>query len=225
MTLAIPQEITTALELLNNVGATVDTVATNLGANRLDRRSFRKYLCDYAVRAASDGQLINASREDTPQCANRGLLLAYAHMELICWLAQNNYTISSTSVKWYSWRKLRSKYRIPLLGVSPQKSHLTRKLQYIKTIADQVYAEIDAKNVSISQFLFGYNLTKGKVPVLEDSVKYRKASVCPPVDPPPGVYILFSFLHDEIRVSKFLLVIGMDDLAHRATLAHKQLSQ
>ncbi|KAI1829050.1 hypothetical protein DTO027I6_10006 [Penicillium roqueforti] len=187
MTLAIPQEITTALELLNNVGATVDTVATNLGANRLDRRSFRKYLCDYAVRAASDGQLINASREDTPQCANRGLLLAYAHMELICWLAQNNYTISSTSVKWYSWRKLRSKYRIPLLGVSPQKSHLTRKLQYIKTIADQVYAEIDAKNV----------------PVLEDSVKYRKASVCPPVDPPPG----------------------MDDLAHRATLAHKQLSQ
>ncbi|KAJ5472655.1 hypothetical protein N7530_006656 [Penicillium desertorum] len=187
MTLAIPQEFSSALELLDNVGDTVSTIAINLGANRLDRRSFRKYLCDYADRAASDGRLINASREDTPQCANRGLLLAYAHMELICWLANNNYTILSTSVKWYSWRKIRAKYRLPLLLVSPQKSHLLRKLQYIKTIADQVYAEIDAKNV----------------PVLEGSVKYRKVSARPPVDPPPG----------------------MDDLIHRATLAHKQLAQ
>jgi hypothetical protein len=194
MTLAIPQEFSSALELLDNVGDTVSTIAINLGANRLDRRSFRKYLCDYADRAASDGRLINASREDTPQCANRGLLLAYAHMELICWLANNNYTILSTSVKWYSWRKIRAKYRLPLLLVSPQKSHLLRKLQYIKTIADQVYAEIDAKNVSISLYLsLGYHLTRGKVPVLEGSVKYRKVSARPPVDPPPGVYILFPF--------------------------------
>jgi hypothetical protein len=187
MTLAIPQEISTALELLDNVGATVNTITINLGANRLDRWSFRKYLRDYADRAASDGKLINASREDTPQCANRGLLLAYAHMELICWLANHNYTISSSSVKWYSWRKIRAKYRLPLLGVSPQKSHLLRKLQYIKTVADQVYAEMDAKNV----------------PALEGSVRYRKSSARPPVDPPPG----------------------MDDLIHRATLAHKQLAQ
>jgi hypothetical protein len=153
MTLAIPQEISTALEILDSIGATVNTIAINLGANRLDRRSFRKYLCDYADRAASDGRLINASREDTPQCANRGLLLAYAHMELICWLANNNYTMSSSSVKWYSWRKIRAKYRLPLLGVSPQKSHLLKKLRYIKTVADQVYAEMDAKNVSIPLYL------------------------------------------------------------------------
>ncbi|KAJ5264797.1 hypothetical protein N7505_007590 [Penicillium chrysogenum] len=187
MTLTIPQEIITAIELLDDVGDTVETIATNLGANRLDRRSFRKYLCDYADRAASDAQLINASREDTPQCANRGMLLAYAHMELLCWLAKNNYTISTTSVNWYSWRKIRAKYRLPLLGVSTQKSHLARKLRHIKTIADQLYAEIDGKNI----------------PFLHGGVKYRKASVCPPVDPPPG----------------------MDDLVHRATLAHKQLSQ
>lgn len=154
MTLNIPKETTAALELLDNVGATVNTIATNIGANRLDRRSFRKYLCDYAERAASDGQLINASREDTPQCANRGLLLGYYHMELICWLAKNNYTISSTSVKWYGWRKVRAKYRLPLLGLSAQKSHLTKHLQNIKNIADQVYAEIDAKNVSISLHSF-----------------------------------------------------------------------
>jgi hypothetical protein len=153
MTLAIPQEISTALEILDSIGATVNTIAINLGANRLDRRSFRKYLCDYADRAASDGRLINASREDTPQCANRGLLLAYAHMELICWLADNNYTMSSSSVKWYSWRKIRAKYRLPLLGVSPQKSHLLKKLRYIKTVADQVYAEMDGKNVSIPLYL------------------------------------------------------------------------
>jgi hypothetical protein len=121
MTPIIPEEITTALDILENVGATVNTIAINLGANRLDRRSVRKYLRDYAERAASDGQLIDASRRDTPQCANRGLLLAYSHMELICWLATNNYTISYTSVKWYSWRKVLSKYRLPLLGISPQK--------------------------------------------------------------------------------------------------------
>lgn len=152
MSLTITEEITTALELLDNLGATISTIAINLGANRLDRRSFRKYLCDYADRVASDGQLINASREDTPQCAKRGLLLASAHMELIWWLARNNYTISSTSVKWYSWRKVRAKYRLPLLGVSPEKSHFIKQLQNIKNIADQVYAEIDAKNVSISLY-------------------------------------------------------------------------
>ncbi|KAL2705775.1 hypothetical protein AAEP93_001025 [Penicillium crustosum] len=187
MTPISPEEITAAFELLDNVGATVNTIAINLGANRLDRRSFRKYLCDYAERAASDGQLVYASKGDTPQCANRGLLLAYSHMELICWLATNNYTISSTSVKWYSWRKIYSKYRIPLLGISPQKSHLKRQLQNIKTTADRVYAEVDGENI----------------PFLQGSVKYRKVSVCPPVDPPPG----------------------MDDLVHRATLAHKKLSQ
>ena len=153
MTLAISQEISTALEILDNVGATVNTIAINLGANRLDRRSFRKYLCDYADRAASDGRLINASRDNTPQCANRGLLLAYAHMEMICWLAKNNWTISSSSVKWYSWRKILAKYRIPLLGISPQKSHILKKLKYIKTIADQLYAELDATDVSISLYL------------------------------------------------------------------------
>ncbi|KAJ5680525.1 hypothetical protein N7455_008381 [Penicillium solitum] len=187
MTPISPEEITTALELLDNVGPTVNTIAINLEANRLDRRSFRKYLCDYAERAASDGQLINASRGDTPQCSNRGLLLAYSHMELICWLAANNYTISSTSVKWYSWRKIYSKYRLPFLQISPQKSHLPRQLQNIKNIADRVYGEVDAKNI----------------PFLQDSVKYRKVSLCTSVDPPPG----------------------MDDLVHRATLAHKQLSQ
>ena len=146
MTPTIPQDINAAIELLENVGDTVDTIATNLEANRLDRRSFRKYLRDYADRAASDAQLINASREDTPQCANRGILLAYAHMELLCWLAKNNYTNSTTSVKWYSWRKMRAKYRLPLVKVSTPKSHLAKELQFIKTIADQLYAEIDGKN-------------------------------------------------------------------------------
>lgn len=193
MTPISPEEITTALELLDNVGPTVNTIAINLEANRLDRRSFRKYLCDYAERAASDGQLINASRGDTPQCSNRGLLLAYSHMELICWLAANNYTISSTSVKWYSWRKIYSKYRLPFLQISPQKSHLPRQLQNIKNIADRVYGEVDAKNVSIFLYLFRYNLTNDKIPFLQDSVKYRKVSLCTSVDPPPGVFILFHF--------------------------------
>lgn len=225
MTLAIPQEISTALELLDNVGDTVNTIAINLGANRLDRRSFRKYLRDYADRASSDGRLINASREDTLQCANRGLLLAYAHMELICWLANNNYTISSTSVKWYSWRKIRAKYRLPLLGFSPQKSHLTKKLQYIKTTADQVYAEIDGRNVSISLYLsLGYNLTKregpglGRFGPISQSVSSSTGRSSTRCVHTISFCMKFTFL-------SILLVIGMDDVVHRATLAHKQLAQ
>jgi hypothetical protein len=142
----MPEETTIAVELLGSIETTITTIANNLEANRLDRRSFRKYLRDYAERAASDGRLINASRQGS-RSANRGLLLAYAHMELICWLAKSNYTISSTSVKWYSWKKLLAKYRLPLLGVSSQTSHLTNHLQNISKLADQLFAELDANEV------------------------------------------------------------------------------
>ncbi|OQE41259.1 hypothetical protein PENCOP_c005G03825 [Penicillium coprophilum] len=172
----MPEETNIAVEILGTIQTTLNTITNNLGANRLDRRSFRKYLGDYAERAASDGRLINASRQDS-QCANRGLLLAYAHMELICWLAKSNYTISSTSVKWYSWRKLFAKYRLPLLAVTSQTSHLTKHLQNIGKLADQVFADLDANDILIPP----------------DSIKYRKVPLAQPVGSPPDES------HDLIR--------------------------
>ncbi|KAJ5188487.1 hypothetical protein N7491_004810, partial [Penicillium cf. griseofulvum] len=166
LTIIMPEETTIAVELLGSIESTINTIANNLEANSLDRRSFRKYLRDYAERAASDGRLINASRQGF---ANRGLLLAYAHMELICWLAKSNYTISSTSVKWYSWKKVFAKYRLPLLAVTSQTSHLRNHLQNISKKADQVFAELEANDIPISP----------------DSIKYRKVPVGQPVGPPP----------------------------------------
>lgn len=140
-------ELTTAVELLESIGATTSTIANNLEANRLDRRTFRKFLRDYSERAASDGRLINAARQDS-RCSNRGLFLAYTHMELISWLAKNNYTISSSSIKWYSWRKISSKYRLPLLSIFSQTSELQNQVQKIKKTADMLFTDLDANNVT-----------------------------------------------------------------------------
>ncbi|CAG8112101.1 unnamed protein product [Penicillium nalgiovense] len=195
MTLTMPQEINAAIELLENVGDTVDTIATNLGAKSLDRRSFRKYLRDYADRAASDAQLINASREDTLPICYAGLRKTTIPSQL----RPSNGTAGG---------KMRAKYRLPLVGVSTRKFHLSNKLQHIKTIADQLYTEIDGKNI----------------PFMNGGAKYRKPlcvrrlilhQVCS-----------YSFLlHSEIRILSLILVIGMDGPVHRATVAHKQLSQ
>ncbi|KAL4779443.1 glyoxalase family protein [Aspergillus varians] len=162
------EETTTAVEFLQGVGTTVKTIADNLKANRLDRRTIHKLLCDYSARAASDGRLINASRQD-PQCVNRGLFLAYTHMELISWLARNNYTISATSIKWYSWRKAFGKYRLPLLSISSQTADLQSQMQHIEKTAGLVHADLQANDI----------------PIPPDSIKYPKVPVGEPAGPPP----------------------------------------
>ncbi|KAJ5826971.1 hypothetical protein N7447_003734 [Penicillium robsamsonii] len=200
----MPEETAIAVELLGSMETTINTIVNNLGANRLDRRSFRKYLGDYADRAASDGRLINASRQDL-RCANRGLLLAYAHMDLICWLAKSNYTVSATSVTWYSWRKLFAKYRLPLLAVTSQTTHLTHHLQNIGKLADQVFSDLDANDVkSLFSKTCGHKLTCRKIAISPDSIKYRKVPLGQPIGSPPE---------------------GSHDLIHRATLAQNKLSQ
>ncbi|KAJ6163818.1 hypothetical protein N7497_003797 [Penicillium chrysogenum] len=158
------EETTTEVELLDSVGVTIDTIANNLGRNRLDRSTFRKYLCDYSNHAASDRLLLNAARHNF-RCANRALFLAQAHMELICWLAENNYSISSTSIKWYSWKKMVPKHHLPLLGVPSQTSHLRSQLQHIKKVkktADQVYTDLDDANVSPAPQQLGLRLSSDR---------------------------------------------------------------
>lgn len=219
------EETTTEVELLGSIGTTIDTIANNLGGNRLDRRTFRKYLCDYSDLAASDGQLLDAARHHF-RCTNRALFLAQAHMELICWLAKINYTISSTSIKWYSWKKTVPRYRLPLLGVSSQTSHLRSQLQNIKKTADQVYTDLDDANV--------------KGPPTYDlwlCSDLQKDPDCPrfyysiPQNPGPASWVstrrwVYTLLSEWRRhLSKFPYMIAIHDLIDRAILAHKQLSQ
>jgi hypothetical protein len=188
----MPEEAATAVELLESLGNTIQTIADNLKANRLDRKSLQTLLCDYAARASSDGRLINASRQD-PQCVNRGLFLAYTHMELVSWLAKNNYTVLATSIKWYSWKKIFAKYRVPLLSVSSQTSDLQSLLKNIQRTAELVHADLEANNVSSHvPDSCAYGPTLKQIPIPPESIKYPKVPVGEPVGPPPeGTYRVF----------------------------------
>lgn len=141
-----PEQTTTAVEFLADMADTFKAIATNLRDNRIDRTKLLKLFFEYAARAESDGRLINASGQD-PRCVNRGLFLAYTHMELLSWAANNNYTIPSTSVKWYSWRKIFSRYRLPLFSISSQTEELQSLMQNIEKVASLVYSELGKNNV------------------------------------------------------------------------------
>ena len=141
------QEDATAVELLKRTGDTVRQIEQNLERNRLDRKSLRKLLREYALRAESDGRLMNAARQES-HCANRGLFLAYTHIELISWLAKNNYTVPSTSIGWYNLRQFHPRFRIPPLWASAKSRDLESLLDHLKNTAALVYADLEAYDVS-----------------------------------------------------------------------------
>jgi hypothetical protein len=143
----MPQEKPPGVELLSSLASIIQSVASNLQHNRLDRRDFQKLLRDYSSRAESDGALIFCARQNA-QCVHHGLLLAYTHIELVSWLEKNNYNLVSTSVKWYSWKKLLRKYRLPLLAISSQTSQLRDMLHNVVEKADILYSDLQDNNVS-----------------------------------------------------------------------------
>ncbi|CAP79865.1 Pc12g02380 [Penicillium rubens Wisconsin 54-1255] len=89
------EETITEVEVLDSVGVTIDTTANHLGRNRIDRSTFRKYLCDYSNLAASDRQLLKAARHNF-RCANRALFLAEAHKEL----SEENRSQTPPAITW-----------------------------------------------------------------------------------------------------------------------------
>jgi hypothetical protein len=171
------QESVTAVELLSRLASTIHVIASNLQDNRLGRRTIQALLHDYASRAESDGHLINASRQDS-KCAGLGLFLAYQHMELISWLARNNYTILSSSVKWYSLRKLFKNYRLPLLSISSQTADLKDQLENITKVAQLVHADLEANNVKSNFPAYSSPLSKfHKISIPSTAIKYRRVPI------------------------------------------------
>lgn len=136
-----------AVKLLTNLASIVKSIATNMQQNRLDRKEFQKLLRDYASRAESDGRLLFASRHNS-RCVNHGLFLAHTHIELVSWLEKNNYNLVSTSVKWYSWKKLFPKYQLPFFSISSQTTQLRTMLRIIDERANSLYSNLQANNVS-----------------------------------------------------------------------------
>ncbi|KAJ5938538.1 glyoxalase family protein [Penicillium verhagenii] len=141
------EEIATGVEFLAKTAHIIDSIRTNLRHNRLDRKEFQRLLGLYSNRAESDGRIMNAARQE-PHCANRGLFLAYNHMELISWLNQKNYTIPATSVKWYNWKQFRGQNRIPPFWSSSATMELQALMSNIERTAALVCADLKAHNVS-----------------------------------------------------------------------------
>lgn len=148
------QEKPPGVELLCNLASIIRSVANNLQHNRLDRKDFQKLLRQYSSQAESDAALIFSSRQNA-QCVHQGLFLAHTHIELVSWLEKNNYNLLSTSVKWYSWKKLLRKYRLPLLGISSQTSQLREMLCNVQEKADILYSELQRNNVSYYFYTIG----------------------------------------------------------------------
>ncbi|KAJ5738889.1 glyoxalase family protein [Penicillium malachiteum] len=161
----------TSVEFLIKTGSVIKTIETNLEKNRLDRNTIRQLLNEYSSLAESDGRLMNAARQE-PECANRGLFLAYTHIELITWLGKLNFTIPSSSIKWYSLRQFSSKYRLPFFWNSEVSSDLQGQLDHIKKTAALVYADLQAHNISIPT----------------TAIKYPNVPVGDPVSPPVEAY-------------------------------------
>ncbi|KAJ5556134.1 glyoxalase family protein [Penicillium frequentans] len=145
-----PSEVITAVEFLAKTAGIIDTIRTNLLHNRLDRKEFQRLLSEYSNRAESDGKLMNAARQE-PHCANRGLFLAYNHMECLSWLDKHNYTIPSSSVKWYSWKQILGKNRIPIFWSSSPTVELQALMKNIERTAALVCADLKAHNISIPE--------------------------------------------------------------------------
>lgn len=132
---------------MTNLAGIVQNIATNMQQNRLDRKEFRKLLRNNASRAESDGRLLFASRYNS-RCVDHGLFLAHTHIELVSWLEKNNYILVSTSVKWYSWKKLFPKYQLPLFSISSQTTQLRTMLRIVEETANTLYSDLQANNVS-----------------------------------------------------------------------------
>lgn len=133
------------LDMLIHLATIIESIATNLRQNRLDRKSIQKLLQNYISRAESDGLLLYTARVN--QCVGQAVCLATSHMELVSWLVKNNYNLQSTSVRWYSYKKLLPRNRLPLFSIYQQTAALGEKLRRIEKNANLVYTDLLAKNV------------------------------------------------------------------------------
>jgi hypothetical protein len=181
----VSHEKITAVDFLIKTATIIQKIEKNLELNRLDRKKIRELLNEYSRRAESDGRLMNAARQDD-QCANRGLFLAYTHMELLCWLAKNNFNIPSSSIRWYSLRQFLPKYRIPSFWSSAKPSELKSQLNHIKRTAALVHADLQAHRVCQTDHKTQSRtvLTLNKISVPETAIEYPSVSVGEPATQP-----------------------------------------
>lgn len=111
-----------ASEFLADVSYLLLAVASRIRENSLNRKEIEHILTEVGERALSAGQLIDIARS-AGHSAHHALTLLEAHVELIRYLASQNYTLSAASIKWYSYKKLLRRYRLPLFN---QKLHCAR---------------------------------------------------------------------------------------------------
>lgn len=133
-------------DLLNDISSLVYTIVVGLRNNRLDRKTIQDLLLVYYSRTPSDGRLIDIARRDD-RCVGSAEYLLHAHVELITWLVNHNFTVPVTSVKWYSWKSLLKKYRLPFLYHGMRSADIQSQLKSIEEKAGILLADMNTYNV------------------------------------------------------------------------------
>ncbi|GIJ91417.1 hypothetical protein Asppvi_010382 [Aspergillus pseudoviridinutans] len=145
------------IDLLSRIATLLARVASNLRHNHLDRTTIQTLLLHYSARAESDGRLINAARQDS-ECVEHGVFLSYVHVELLSWLTKHNYTIPSSSVKWYSWRKLIArKYHLP--SIFSIRAHTAQLDDLFRNVVDKgelLHSALRARGIEVPDVAIDY---------------------------------------------------------------------
>jgi hypothetical protein len=142
----MPAAATATFDILKTGSDFVQVIHNGLQKNSLGRKTFRSLLRQYYMRAPSDGWLVDAARQHG-NCAYYAFHLLIAHADLANWLADNNFKRASTSVKWYSYKKLLRSNRIPFFSANARTKELQAKLNHIESLGHRVLVDMEHHEV------------------------------------------------------------------------------
>ncbi|KAJ5936520.1 glyoxalase family protein [Penicillium verhagenii] len=127
-----------ATNFRDSVGHTTQSIVTCLRNNELNTKKIQLLLSKYSLDALLDGRFIGTARSDG-RCVDHATHLLFAHVDFIAWLVSQNYTITASSVKWYSWRTVLNRRRFYL---SPKFAQPQEIIERIRDTEEVVWAEI-----------------------------------------------------------------------------------
>lgn len=139
-----------ATNFLDSVGHTTQLIATCLRNNKLNSKKIQLLLSEYSSDALLDGRLIDTARSDD-RCVEHAIHLLFAHVDFIAWLVSQNYTITASSVKWYSCKTVLNRDRFHLSKFAQPEEIIGR----IREMEVLVRADIASYQVSFSVLFTG----------------------------------------------------------------------
>jgi hypothetical protein len=136
-----------ASNFLESVGHVTQSISTCLRHNKLNTKKVQKILSQYSSNALSDGRLIDTARSDD-RCVDHATYLLLAHIDLVTWLVAQNYTITSSSVKFYNCKALLNWNNLRNYQLWPKLAQLQELMERIREKETLVRADIAFYQVS-----------------------------------------------------------------------------